>query len=99
MSKQETVTASTTNELDEKNISPVAHHDFEADEEKAIPGTSISYAHQGTQTERDLIFKQDLRIIPLSAGIYLLCYLDRSNIGNAKVYQPQPHQCRNSHLN
>ncbi|KAL9622113.1 MAG: hypothetical protein Q9160_003456 [Pyrenula sp. 1 TL-2023] len=32
-----------------------------------------------------LIRKQDLRIVPLSAGIYLLCYLDRSNIGNAKV--------------
>jgi MFS family permease len=26
-----------------------------------------------------------LRIIPITAGIYLLCYLDRSNIGNAKV--------------
>jgi hypothetical protein len=32
-----------------------------------------------------LIWKQDLRIIPLCAAIYLLCYLDRSNIGNAKV--------------
>jgi MFS family permease len=29
--------------------------------------------------------RQDYRIIPLSAAIYLLCYLDRSNIGNAKV--------------
>lgn len=28
-----------------------------------------------------LVWKQDLRIVPLSAGIYLLCYLDRSNIG------------------
>ncbi|KAL3441778.1 major facilitator superfamily domain-containing protein [Aspergillus insuetus] len=32
-----------------------------------------------------LVWKQDLRIVPLSAFIYLLCYLDRSNIGNAKV--------------
>ncbi|KAF2451878.1 MFS general substrate transporter [Karstenula rhodostoma CBS 690.94] len=32
-----------------------------------------------------LVWKQDLRIIPLAAGIYLLCYLDRSNIGNAKT--------------
>ncbi|KAL4901700.1 hypothetical protein BDW74DRAFT_187139 [Aspergillus multicolor] len=38
-----------------------------------------------------LVWKQDLRILPLSAFIYLLCYLDRSNIGeldltyNAKV--------------
>ncbi|KAJ5113823.1 hypothetical protein N7456_002357 [Penicillium angulare] len=35
--------------------------------------------------EGRLIRKQDLRILPLSAGIYLLCYLDRSNIGNAKA--------------
>ncbi|KAL4959695.1 major facilitator superfamily domain-containing protein [Aspergillus stella-maris] len=32
-----------------------------------------------------LVWKQDLRIVPLAAFIYLLCYLDRSNIGNAKV--------------
>jgi hypothetical protein len=30
---------------------------------------------------KNLVWKQDLRIIPLSAFIYLLCYLDRSNIG------------------
>ncbi|XTI91161.1 putative MFS transporter [Cenococcum geophilum] len=43
------------------------------------------------QTELDpavrkaLVWKQDKRIVPLCAGIYLLCYLDRSNIGNAKI--------------
>ena len=31
--------------------------------------------------EKALVWKQDLRIVPLSAFIYLLCYLDRSNIG------------------
>ncbi|OGM39352.1 MFS transporter [Aspergillus bombycis] len=35
--------------------------------------------------ERALVWKQDLRILPLCAAIYLLCYLDRSNIGNAKI--------------
>jgi MFS family permease len=34
---------------------------------------------------RAIVRKQDARIVPLSAAIYLLCYLDRSNIGNAKV--------------
>ncbi|KAH7405632.1 MFS transporter [Phaeosphaeria sp. MPI-PUGE-AT-0046c] len=34
---------------------------------------------------RKLVWKQDKRIIPLAAGIYLLCFLDRSNIGNAKT--------------
>ncbi|SPN99096.1 related to putative tartrate transporter [Cephalotrichum gorgonifer] len=37
------------------------------------------------RAERALIRKQDLRIIPLSAGIYFLCFLDRANIGNAKI--------------
>lgn len=31
--------------------------------------------------EKALVWKQDLRIVPLCAAIYLLCYLDRSNIG------------------
>ncbi|KAI1329892.1 putative MFS transporter [Xylariaceae sp. FL0255] len=35
--------------------------------------------------ERALRWKQDLRIVPPCAGIYFLCYLDRSNISNAKV--------------
>lgn len=41
--------------------------------------------------ERALIWKQDKRIIPLSAAIYLLCYLDRSNIGNAKTLNASSH--------
>ncbi|KAK3348211.1 hypothetical protein B0H65DRAFT_441756 [Neurospora tetraspora] len=35
--------------------------------------------------EASLSRKQDSRIVPLSASIYFLCYLDRSNIGNAKI--------------
>jgi hypothetical protein len=34
-----------------------------------------------THEEKKLVRKQDLRIMPLSAAIFLLCYLDRSNIG------------------
>lgn len=38
-----------------------------------------------TPENKALVRKMDLRIVPLCASIYLLCYLDRSNIGNAKV--------------
>ncbi|CCX32056.1 major facilitator superfamily domain-containing protein [Pyronema domesticum] len=38
-----------------------------------------------TPENRRLLWRQDLRIIPLSAFISLLCYLDRSNIGNARI--------------
>jgi hypothetical protein len=36
---------------------------------------------QQTAEDKALVWKQDLRIVPLCAAIYLLCYLDRSNIG------------------
>lgn len=35
--------------------------------------------------ERRLLRKQDVRIIPLSSAIYFLCFLDRSNMGNARI--------------
>ncbi|KUI70534.1 hypothetical protein VM1G_05735 [Cytospora mali] len=41
--------------------------------------------------ERALLWKQDKRIVPLSAAIYFLCYLDRSNIGNAKILNSSTH--------
>jgi len=41
--------------------------------------------------ERALIWKQDLIIIPLAAGIYFLCFLDRSNIGNARILNSSSH--------
>lgn len=62
--------------------------DVETGKEAAASQAQVSQA-QVTEIdsvrEKKLLLRQDLRIIPLSAGIYLLCYLDRSNIGNAKV--------------
>ncbi|KAJ5128555.1 hypothetical protein N7526_006721 [Penicillium atrosanguineum] len=58
------------------------------DVERAYPDTgSEASGLNGALAEREraLVWKQDLRIVPLCAGIYLLCYLDRSNIGNAKI--------------
>ncbi|PMD45553.1 MFS general substrate transporter [Hyaloscypha variabilis F] len=37
------------------------------------------------RAEKRLVRKIDMRIMPMTAIIYLLCYLDRSNIGNAKI--------------
>lgn len=36
---------------------------------------------EAVKQEKALVWKQDLRIVPLCAAVYLLCYLDRSNIG------------------
>ncbi|KAF0321813.1 major facilitator superfamily transporter [Colletotrichum asianum] len=35
--------------------------------------------------ERRIVRTIDIRLMPFTALIYLLCYLDRSNIGNAKI--------------
>lgn len=79
--------------LNEKSGEASYAEDVESDDQhRAAVSTSAShgateYTHGGeaTRVERALVWKQDLRIVPLCAGIYLLCYLDRSNIGNAKV--------------
>ncbi|KAH6615520.1 major facilitator superfamily domain-containing protein [Chaetomium sp. MPI-SDFR-AT-0129] len=41
--------------------------------------------------ERRLLRHQDFTIIPLSAFIYFLCNLDRSNIGNARILNSTTH--------
>lgn len=53
---------------DGKRIVPGTHEDIESNDEKVVSGTALqgpSYDSQGTEEERALIFKQDLRIIPL----------------------------------
>lgn len=53
---------------DGKHIMPGTHEDIESNDEKAAPGNVLngsSYDSQGPDEERALIFKQDLRIIPL----------------------------------
>ncbi|KAK4192336.1 tannase and feruloyl esterase-domain-containing protein [Podospora australis] len=74
------------------------------DPEKAndLPGVSPDLNHPSSPTtqnaasytpseERALLLKQDLTILPLSAFIYFLCYLDRSNIGNARILNSSTH--------
>ncbi|KAK4124401.1 MFS general substrate transporter [Parathielavia appendiculata] len=52
------------------------------------PALSDSYS---PTEERLLLRHQDLTILPLSAFIYFLCYLDRSNIGNARILNSSTH--------
>jgi MFS family permease len=52
------------------------------------PTPALTY----TPTEERLLLRhQDLTILPLSAFIYFLCYLDRSNIGNARILNSSTH--------
>ncbi|KAI1823956.1 MFS general substrate transporter [Xylaria intraflava] len=58
---------------------------LEDPEKQSMKATVAGTVHVSSAEEKALIRKQDMRIIPLSATIYFLAYLDRSNIGNAKV--------------
>ncbi|KAI1103876.1 MFS general substrate transporter [Jackrogersella minutella] len=71
----------------EKNGGPMAE-EFERNSFKDVTVNTVLAA---SAEERKLIRRQDKRIIPLAAGIYFLCYLDRSNIGNAKILNSSTH--------
>ena len=72
--------------MTEKDIGPEFVNDVESDN-----NSRQAYTRGGTAEDKKLVRKQDLRILPISCGIYLLCYLDRSNIGNAKVLNASTH--------
>ncbi|KAH7627835.1 major facilitator superfamily domain-containing protein [Sordaria sp. MPI-SDFR-AT-0083] len=68
------------------------------DKEKQLDEVEVSRNNEFTPTfeysaaeERALLRKQDLTILPLCAAIYFLCYLDRSNIGNARILNSTTH--------
>ncbi|KAI1458877.1 MFS general substrate transporter [Annulohypoxylon moriforme] len=65
----------------------MADNNSMVDVEKEDIGASVAQYETApiTEAEKALRWKQDRHIVPLSAGIYFLCYLDRSNIGNAKI--------------
>ena len=58
-------------------------HKCDSDENDRTIG--CLYLEHQAKMHRKLIRKMDWRILPLCAFIYLINYLDRSNIGNAKI--------------
>lgn len=64
----------------EAKMSKAYIEDAEVAKEEISDG-SPSITPEQAIANKALVRKQDLRIVPLCAAIYLLCYLDRSNIG------------------
>lgn len=61
-----------------------------ADPEKASTGSAASdigsqHTRSTSKEERRILFKLDRVILPLTALLYLSAYLDRGNLGNAKL--------------
>ncbi|KAI9701865.1 MAG: hypothetical protein M1836_001209 [Candelina mexicana] len=55
------------------------------DTEKAGVGQAHRPHHVDAEAERRVVRKLDWRLPPLVAALYLLAFLDRSNIGNARI--------------
>ncbi|KAF9480332.1 MFS general substrate transporter [Pholiota conissans] len=60
--------------------SSTAHRDLETDSQELTVPTP-----QDTEEERKAVRKMDYTLLPVMAMFYLLSFLDRSNIGNARV--------------
>lgn len=58
-------------------------------EESANPvhvrGDSWNIVRADSKLERTTMMKLDFLLVPLMCGLYLLAFLDRSNIGNARI--------------
>ncbi|EGO55036.1 hypothetical protein NEUTE1DRAFT_147682 [Neurospora tetrasperma FGSC 2508] len=72
--------------------------EMDPDKEKQLDEVEVSRNNELTPEfeysqaeEQALLRKQDLTILPLCAAIYFLCYLDRSNIGNARILNSSTH--------
>ncbi|KAK3940924.1 major facilitator superfamily domain-containing protein [Diplogelasinospora grovesii] len=78
------MTAGSIHEVEPEKMEQL--RDMESGKNELMPTVEYTEAE-----ERAVLWKQDLTIIPLSAAIYFLCYLDRSNIGNARILNSSTH--------
>lgn len=67
--------------MDMANVYSLSDHEMKVD----CQCSEDSHVAEHTIDERKLIRKIDLHIIPWLAFLYLLNFLDRGSIGNAKV--------------
>lgn len=51
----------------------------------AVSTAGLDHKHETSKAERKLVFKLDILILPLAMLLYLSAYLDRGNLGNAKL--------------
>ncbi|KAL6231499.1 hypothetical protein BDW75DRAFT_247851 [Aspergillus navahoensis] len=49
------------------------------------PGDAEFYTNYPPEARKKLLWKVDIRLIPMLAVLYLISHLDRANIGNAKI--------------
>lgn len=57
----------------------------QASEEEKLESTSVAFLVIDPDEERRLVHKLDKRILPITCMLYLFAFLDRSNLGNARL--------------
>ena len=65
----------------EKPTDGTLHHSF-THHDPNWEGNDVDFSHVD---EKKVLRKMDLRLLPMLALLYLLSFLDRGNIGNAKI--------------
>lgn len=60
-------------------------HLDEFDHVEVSPKDGIATVQPDRRLERRTVMKLDLLLVPIVCGLYLLAFLDRANIGNARV--------------
>lgn len=69
-------------EIDQESYRHATHHDHDHGRTQKQGASLESFAHLD---EKKILRKMDVRLIPMLALLYLLSFLDRGNIGNAKI--------------
>lgn len=62
--------------------SSVVQHVEEIDERAMVPDDVDRFAHLD---KKKILRKMDMHLLPMLTALYLLSFLDRGNIGNAKI--------------
>ena len=58
---------------------------LEADGTRAVAASESADAYTAEVDPKKVLLKMDLHLIPMLALLYLLSFLDRGNIGNARI--------------
>lgn len=69
----------------ESTVPPTSASTAMADEERIPPDPEVASQHDEIPTAK-LLRRVDIRLVPILSALYLLCFLCRQNIGNAKTY-------------
>ncbi|KAF2011979.1 major facilitator superfamily transporter [Aaosphaeria arxii CBS 175.79] len=69
------------------NEKPITHNVETVDDVSALPdATASEESIEWTEAEESIVRRKlDLKLVPLCTFLYMLCFIDRANVGNARI--------------